>query len=461
VLVLLIFCVAFGVRVAGSLGQPITYIPGQGAEPVDSYNDAVFSLGARALRESGPLDAKLGGDWGAGDRYADHPPLIYPATAVSQVIVGDNAFAPRFLAFLASVTTVFLLFALLRQLGVGPIASAVSVAIGLGVPMFLDYGTMLDTLTVGLPFAAAYLLVWQRNLDGRSNPFALAAAATALALVAWQGLALVAFTIVVTLARRMKGSRIIAVGAGAGGVCGALLTSLWMVWVGDLDHFFQNAHFRAGEGGAVTLTSNLEAQGRFLRDLFGVAGIGCLAVAAVALVLSSRFRPIGIAALGTVLAYAFVFREGSFKHDYWNYWFLLPLVLGIGAAASWVASQSRRWWLVAACVIGVAVVAAGFTERTEIANLRSAADASETVVAPTRKPVRGQRWIPVVALPEDRVGTTGVYGLPQARYNLRAPLKFETSASVAAYVRRYPDHWVIVGFRILRGPAALAALGVS
>ena len=108
----------------------------------------------RSTQSSAPYGAT------AGDyRYADHPPAIYSATALAQWLVPDDELGARLLVFVASILAAVILFLLLCELGLAPVLAAASVGIGLSVPMFLTYGTMLDTLMLGLPFAAGYLLV--------------------------------------------------------------------------------------------------------------------------------------------------------------------------------------------------------------------------------------------------------------------------------------------------------------
>src|SRR5215218_4401549 len=82
--ILLVFCAAFTVKAATGLNAPFGFLPI--GSSVDAYNGATWSTGARALRESGPIDSKFGAVWSGAARdyrYADHPPMIYPATAMA------------------------------------------------------------------------------------------------------------------------------------------------------------------------------------------------------------------------------------------------------------------------------------------------------------------------------------------------------------------------------------------
>jgi len=458
--VLLVFLAAFGVRASASLSRPFTSIPGERASPVDSYNDAVFSLGGRALLNRGPVAAKLGGDFGAGDRYADHPPFAYVAVAATQAIVGDRPAAAPILAFTASVAAALLLYALLRELGIGAVTAAVAVAVGLSIPMFLDYGTMLDTLMLGLPFAVAYLLVWQRSMDGRSGTAALAATAAAVALVAWEGVLLVALAMAVTAAvRRRAGLRIVL--ASGGGLGAALIAiALWVSWVGGIGVLLDKGLYRGGHSSDVSLGRYAGDQFEHARQYLGVAGLVVLLVGACALLIAPRFRPIGAIALATPVVYALAFREGADLHDYWNYWLLVPMVLGVGALTT-IAGRAAKPLVVAAAVAGATgVVIAGYALSSPIAQARGLADRTVDSLAPTREPVAGQRWVPVLPTSaDDGVGDTGLWLMPAARYNLGVPLRFTGGPEIVAYARRHPRHWLVVGYSLVRGRDAAIALG--
>jgi 4-amino-4-deoxy-L-arabinose transferase-like glycosyltransferase len=458
--ILLLFLAAFGARASASLSRPFTNIPGQRAVPVDSYNDAVFSLGGRALLDRGPVAAKLGADFGAGDLYADHPPLVYVATAASQAVVGDRAAAAPILAFAASIAAALLLYVLLRELGLHAVTAAVTVAVGLSIPLFLDYGTMLDTLMLGLPFAVAYLLVWQRSMDERSGPAALAAAAAAVALVAWEGAILVVLAMAVTATvRRRAGVRIV-IASGVGLGSALIATVLWVSWVGGISDLFDKGLYRGGQSSDVSVGQYVRDQWQHTRHYFGVAGLVLLAVGACALLIAPRFRAIGVVALATPVIYALAFREGADLHDYWNYWLLIPMVLGIGALTT-LAGRVVKPVVVAVAVAGATgAIISGFAVSSPIAQARTLADRTVDVLAPTRHRVAGQRWVPVLPTSaDDVVGGSGLWLMPAARYNLDVPLRFTGRPEIAAYARQHPRFWVVVGDSLVRGRDALIALG--
>jgi 4-amino-4-deoxy-L-arabinose transferase-like glycosyltransferase len=477
--ILLAFCTAFSLKVAGGLDAPFSYEPVTSS--VDAYNGATWSTGARALRESGPIDSKFGAVWSgrAGDyRYADHPPLIYPATALAQWLVPDDELGGRLLVFLASIVATVLLYLLLRGLRLAPVLAAASVGIGLSVPMFLTYGTMLDTLMLGLPFAAWYLLLWQRSLEGRASRVGLASAAAAVSLVAWEGVILVAATVLVTVAVRRDRERLRAIAvAGLGAAAAVVVTVLWQVWVyGGLAQVLDQAALRAG-GSGFSLGEYLHRQWSSTREMFGIPAMAVFGAGVIALVFNRRFRPVGVAALGASIAYAIGFREGSFIHDYWNYWMVITLVLGIGAIASRLSRFRRPEWLLAAGLLATGLVLFGFHVETYEATLRRVGERQAQREPGLTRPAEGQRWVPLVALgatpggargdgsSPGSPGSTAAWVLPQARFYFGVPLRFATTNEAVSYARRHPDAWIVLNYgsvgggELLRGEDAAARLG--
>jgi hypothetical protein len=464
--ILLVFCAAFTLHVGRGLNAPFGFLPVWSSN--DAYNGATWSTGARALHESGPIDSKFGAAWSgaAGDyHYASHPPAIYSATALAQLVVHDDALAARLLVLLASLAAAALLFLLLCELRLAPVLAAVSVGVGLSVPMFLSYGTMLDTLMLGLPFAVGYLLLWQRSLNGRTNRLALACAAATVCLIAWEGVILVAATgFVMAVVRRDREHLTAVAAAGLGAALAVMVTGLWQFWVYEgLGEVLEKGGFRAGTAG-FSLGDYLDSQLSYTRETFGVPAMVVLGIGLVAVIASRRFRPIGVAALGTSVAYAVAFRQGSFAHNYWNYWLVITFVLAVGAIASRLGRLRPRVWLalgaVLACVLGVY----GF--RAELDEQRSRTDGERYVRAhpALTHPAPGQRWVPVVSSSPEPSGSTAAWVFPQARFYLGVPLRYATMAEAASYARRHAGHWIVLnlsgvgGGELVRGRDALPRL---
>jgi hypothetical protein len=315
---------------------------------------------------------------------------------------------------------------------------------------------------IGLPFGVAYLLLWQRDLDARGNRVALAVAAGLAVLAAWEGGLLVAITIALTLAFRRGRERWRTITAATSGVAvGALVTTAWLLWVnGSFERIVHQGLFRANGGGPATLGDYLDQQWSWLRALFGVPALVLLVLGLAAIALQPRFRPVGIAAFATTVVYAGAFHQGSWQHDYWNYWLVVTLVIGSGAIAAIVWQARRRGLTIAVCALAIAVVVTSFTAATPI-YLRTGGRDHAPELAATRRPVPGQRWVPYVAADARRIGSSAVWELPQERFYLQAPLRFATRAQATAFVERHPNFWVVVRSRVVRGRDALTLLAQS
>jgi hypothetical protein len=368
--------------------------------------------------------------------------------------------------FLASLAAAVLLFVLLCDLDLAPVLAAASVGIGLSIPMFLTFGTMLDTVMLGLPFAAGYLVLWQRGLSGRPKYLGLATAAAAVCLVAWEGVVLVAVTMVVMAAVRRDRERLTAIIAAGGGAASAVVvTGLWQVWVyGGLNDVLDQGALRAGSSG-FSFGDYVDSQFNALRETFGVPAIVVLAVGVVVMVASRRFRPVGIAALATPIVYAGGFRQGSYVHDYWNYWLVITFVVAIGAIASLLQHVRLRSWLPTACVVAALLVVVGFRTELDEQRLRTDGERYAQTEAGFTEPARGQQWVPLVSSSLGPPGSLATWVFPQARFYFGVPLRFATARAAASYTRRHPDAWVVLntgatgGGELVRGRDAVARLG--
>jgi hypothetical protein len=112
-----------------------------------------------------------------------------------------------------------------------------------------------------------------------------------------------------------------------------------------------------------------------------------------------------------------------------------------------------------AAVLATALVIAGFHHESPIAGLRDLADRDVAALAATRQPVPGQQRVLVAATPTDPIDETALWVLPPTRYYLRVPLRYAAPETVVRYVERHPNRWVVVNSTVLRGRAALSALG--
>ncbi len=340
---------------------------------LDGFNGSVWGLGARAAADD-PLGSRLGGIQPDGDRYANHPPLTVWSASVGSAVSGDRPWAVRAPAVLASVLALAVLALLMRDAGLGRLATASGVVVAGSTGMFLTYGAMLDTPVVSLPFGLAALAVAQRGWQGRPPPTPVVVACGALAaLSGWQAALAATLAAGLALLGRTPSSRRTAARLGAGVAGGVAVTVTWVAWVqGGLGPLFDQAGVRSSASGSDA--SWARAMDRHLTDLYGPPVVLLALAALVVLGLAVRpgpdepwWRPTGprpvlAVVVTTVVGYTLLFRNGAAVHDYWTYWGVALVGLAVGTGADRVlAHAERRGRTVPAVtlVVALTVAAAG------------------------------------------------------------------------------------------------------
>jgi 4-amino-4-deoxy-L-arabinose transferase-like glycosyltransferase len=329
------------------------------APPGDSHdgrNAGVWGLSARALLDD-PIGSRLGGVQPTGDRYANHPPAIVVAAAVTTFVTGGHPLGLRLPAILATATAAVLLVVLLRRAGLPDVAVAAGVVMGGTAPMLLTYGTMLDTPVLALPVGAAVSLVGLDVRHGRHVRTAvLAGAGLAAGLISWQAVlltALVALTVAVGTPVRERGLRA-AAALVAGAVVGSVLSLGWAWWAyGGLDGLFDTFARRqeaVPDWGA--------AQRVYLGSLFGPVLLGAVAAAVAVVLVRRRHRSLLGAPLLAVVGWSVLFREAAAVHDYWNFLGVLVAVIAVGVVVEAGIDAVRRWVPSLAPLVGVALAVA-------------------------------------------------------------------------------------------------------
>jgi len=317
------------------LGFAARIIPAPFGDSHDGRNAGVWAAGSRNLREHGPVASRLGTHSPENGVYANHPPLLYVETALFEAVAGDSPAASRAPAWIGTLTVLALLTALLLQAGLRPSAVGAAVVLVAATPMLLVYGAMLDTPVTSLPFGLALLLVWERTRMGKRVPWSLAAGLAALAVMSgWQSLMLAAAVggwALVRLARR-SGSRALNVAFAGGALSGAVLLTGWLLWAfdGSLAPLFDQFRLRTGQTTPVPLHAVIDAIRHDRATMFGVPALLAL-VGLVAAAADRRTRGLVALAAAVTLPYPLVFRSGAVNHDYWNFWFLVPVAIGLAA----------------------------------------------------------------------------------------------------------------------------------
>jgi hypothetical protein len=338
----------------------------------DGRNAAVWATGSKSLRETGPVQSRLGTRDEHGV-YANHPPLIYVETALTEVLGRATPASTRAPAWLGSLAVLLLVARLLVDRGLRPAAAGVAAVLLASTQMFLVYGTMLDTPVTSLPFGAGLLLAWERGRRGGSvRPWWAATLALLAVLAGWQSLLLagiVACWAVVRVVRR-SGDRRVDLAFAGGALAGAVLLLGWLLWAfgGTLSPLVDQFMFRTGHSSEpVGLGTAIVAALRDGTVMIGLLGLVALVGAALAL-RDRRTRGATALALAVTIPYPLLFKAGVVNHDYWNYWLLLPFAIGVAVIADAVL---RHWEttprLAAGFLLAMAGLGAGLTMESWVA----------------------------------------------------------------------------------------------
>jgi hypothetical protein len=332
----------------------------------DGRNAAVWATGSESLRQDGPLASRLGTRHEHGG-YADHPPLIYVETALTEGLGPATPASTRAPAWLGSLALLFLVPRLLVDRGLRPVAAGIATVLLATTQMFLVYGTMLDTPVTSLPFGVLLLVIWERSRRGGPvRPWWAATLAVLAVLAGWQSLLLAAVIACWALLRvvRRVGDRRVDLAFAGGAVAGGILLLGWLLWAfgGTLSPLFEQFLFRTGH--ATEHVSLQRAVSATLGDgmaMIGMLGLVALAGAALAL-RDRRTRGAMGVALAVTVPYPLLFTGGVVNHDYWNYWLLLPFAIALGAGAdALLAHWDRRPLWTAGFALSVAALGTSLT----------------------------------------------------------------------------------------------------
>jgi len=442
----------------------------------DGRNAGVWASHSRSLREDGPVATRLGTRALAGDKvtpYATHPPLIVVETALAEAVLGEHPWVTRFPAWGGSLAALVLAFLLLRACRLQPLAAAVGVALGFGGPMFATYGTMLDTTMVGLPFGIAVLWLWQRARSGRpARAPVVALVAILAALTSWLGLLTVVMVATATLSpklfRRLGNDPTRQAGSGAkiatpatGFVVGAAVgTAAVFLWIaaayGSLRPLIDQFLFRSGAGNeSVGLGALIDIQRGYWAHVLTPWQLLLIIPAFVAAVKWRPSRAVAIVALAGIALWVGGMKDGAVHHDYWTYWMVLPLSLGLGVMAEAALrlltrreghkgpSRVRRSsWMaaLAACATGLALVGVVAPSATAAA-VEHGANGGAAIKAAAYSPGQRTAWyVGDISGPADWVG-----------YDSRRPaVELRTANDVGRLAAELPDDLVLVDADSLR-----------
>lgn len=341
----------------------------------DGRNAGVWAGGSRSLRQNGPVASRLGTRTIVDGRttvYADHPPLVYVETAATEQLFGEHPWTTRLPAWAATLVAILLTYRLLRWREVSEVGAAVGVAVAFGGPMIVAYGTMLDTPMIGLPFGIAVLVAVARGRAGRPYPWwATAGLAFLACLTSWLGvltcgLAVVAEFVASRRARREPGDASgILVELVCGTAAGIVALVGWLAWAyGSLRPLVDQFLTRTGASGDVgtggRLSLLVRTQRFYLPRVFSPLQLVLLLPALVVCVRDPVIRVVGAIAVAGWALWLLGFSDGAIHHDYWSYWLVVPLALGVAVMvdAGLRVAAGRGWAPLAVVGVTLATLAA-------------------------------------------------------------------------------------------------------
>ena len=334
----------------------------------DGQNAGVFGSSARALVDD-PFGSRLGSHLATHHEvYANHPPLVNWLLALAHWLLGDNPAALRLPMVAAAVLLIVATYRLLSALDLSPGAAAIGTIGGLGAPMFFVYGTMADTPMMGLPFGVLLAGQVVRLERGRAGRRALVVIAAMCALAGWEAVLLAVALAIVDAVRVRRGDvvrraerRTMSVGRpiAAGLGMGLAVTVGWILWAYDGIAMIRRSFLERSGTTAMpfSLAESVAVQLRHLADVYGPILAIALGAGVFAVRVPSVRRHLPVLA-GVCLAYQVGFRQGATYHDYWSYWWQLPIAVAIAGAVE-VATRTHRRPQRALVLAALVVVACG------------------------------------------------------------------------------------------------------
>jgi 4-amino-4-deoxy-L-arabinose transferase-like glycosyltransferase len=428
----------------------------------EGRNTAMFALAARAMSRLGLTGSRAGSVLADGNGYyAHHPPMLVWALYLSRALFGSHPWSDRLPTFLASLAVIWLLFGLLGDLGLRPLAAAIGTTMAVANPMFLLYLWMADTPMWSLPFALLATRCWVRlraaDQKNRGRDTVLLTVAVVLcALSGWQA---VMWCGLLALAAWRHGRRLSLRMMAALGI-GLVVSVAWITLSpagihGLVDAFDGRA---GGLGQDLPLPNALANNWTYLLDLWSpivlVAGPFALWWAWR----DQRVRRVLMVALVGVVGYGALFWEAAGFHDYWNSWGVVIVALGFGAGADAVLSRSghqdpARVPRLAAVLAGVAVLAFAIAplQHTDTEAHLTEGIALSRAIAATPLPADQPAWL-LSALSGSETWISYDSDRPVRRVSTRAGL--------LRLADQHPD-WVMVVPCVLNGHDRCAQLAVG
>ena len=371
---------------------------------------ARFGLQARNFWEMGPVESGFGARIDpyirsefavqpgqtppeAAVTYAHHPPLQIFASIAATGVLGGHPAALRVFGFAMGMATVLGMAALLRNLGAGwgavwPAVGAMSVT-----GYFFVYGRM--GAGFSLIVAAAAAVAWLRERDDppRWARVGMGVLAALTAMQSWIAMAAMGLFSLWLFARRRWEP--VTRWAAAGTAAGVIITFGWILAATPVAELGEVVAGRT-DTARFTLGEFLARQWDFAGRLTPVWFRAAAPVALLAGIADRRTRVPVLITLGVAAGWTFGLQQGAWVHLLWNFPWVAPVTIGLGAALDRLRKflAGRMSW--AAGVLAAAVLATtlygAFTGPVRERHLTEPAQAGRALAEISPVPPPGRVW---------------------------------------------------------------------
>lgn len=398
---------------------------------------ARFGLQARNFWEQGPAESGFGARIdpyirsefavepgeeppAAAVTYAHHPPLQIFGSVAAVGLLGDRPAALRTFGFAMGVAALLGMAALLRNLGLGWGAVHLAVGAMAVTGFFFVYGRMGAGFSLIAVSAAAVAYLRERDDPPRWMMAGTGALAALTALQSWIAMAAMGLLVLWLFARRRWSPAVW--WAAAGTAAGIAVTAGWILAATPVAELGEVVAGRT-DTARFTLGEFLARQWDFAGRLTPVWFRAAAPFALLAGIADRRTRLPLLITLGVAAGWTFGLQQGAWVHLLWNFPWVAPVTIGLGAGLDrllrWAPGRvSRAAALLAGAALAVALYGT-FAGPARSQFLTEPAAAGEVLLQASPVPPPGKVWaapgvstarwasyylnVPVWPLPEERL----------------------------------------------------------
>ena len=371
---------------------------------------ARFGLQARNFWEMGPVESGFGARVDpyirsefavqpgqdppeAAVTYAHHPPLQIFAAIAATGALGDHPAALRVFGFGMGMATVLGVAALLRNLGMGWGAVLPAVGAMAVTGYFFVYGRMGAGFSLIAVAAAAVAWLRKRDDPPRWARVGMGVLAALAAMQSWIAMAAMGLLVLWLFAGRRWEP--VVRWAAAGTAAGVIITFGWILAATPVAELGEVVAGRT-DTARFTLGEFLARQWDFAGRLTPLWFRALAPFALLAGIADRRTRVPTLITLGVAAGWTFGLQQGAWVHLLWNFPWVAPITIGLGAALDRLRPLlGRRTSVVAAVLVaaGLAVTLYGaFTGPVRERHLTEPAAAGRALAGISPVPPAGRAW---------------------------------------------------------------------